>query len=138
MGAVGSNRRPWPRDRGHDDEVMQSEREGLREAAEDHRAMSGPLRIQQQRRKGWRRPPNSRSVARPGRLGNSVVRVEEAGSNAAAVERLREWALAPEQAEYRAMVRRELRGKNLACWCRTGLSCHADVLLEIAHEEEQT
>ncbi|MCV0395415.1 MAG: DUF4326 domain-containing protein [Rhizobiaceae bacterium] len=30
----------------------------------------------------------------------------------------------------------ELRGKNLACWCKTGgwpKSCHADVLLELAN-----
>jgi hypothetical protein len=31
-----------------------------------------------------------------------------------------------------AEVRRELRGKNLACWCKEG-PCHADVLLEIAN-----
>jgi hypothetical protein len=28
---------------------------------------------------------------------------------------------------------RELRGKNLACWCNPGDPCHADVLLEIAN-----
>lgn len=27
----------------------------------------------------------------------------------------------------------ELRGKNLACWCRTGNPCHADVLLRLAN-----
>lgn len=32
-----------------------------------------------------------------------------------------------------ADVKRELRGKNLACWCKIGLPCHADVLLEIAN-----
>ncbi len=26
-----------------------------------------------------------------------------------------------------------LRGKNLACWCRPGMPCHADVLLELAN-----
>lgn len=26
-----------------------------------------------------------------------------------------------------------LRGKNLACWCKPGAPCHADVLLEIAN-----
>ena len=26
----------------------------------------------------------------------------------------------------------ELRGKNLACWCRLDQPCHADVLLEMA------
>lgn len=29
----------------------------------------------------------------------------------------------------------ELRGKNLACWCKPGKPCHADVLLEIANAE---
>jgi hypothetical protein len=26
-------------------------------------------------------------------------------------------------------ARRELRGQSLACWCRVGGPCHADVLL---------
>lgn len=30
-------------------------------------------------------------------------------------------------------VRRELTGKNLACWCPPGSPCHADVLLEVAN-----
>jgi len=30
----------------------------------------------------------------------------------------------------------ELRGKNLACWCKIGEPCHADILLKIANEEE--
>lgn len=30
-------------------------------------------------------------------------------------------------------VQRSLRGKDLACWCRPGSPCHADVLLEIAN-----
>ena len=30
-------------------------------------------------------------------------------------------------------VRRELRGKTLACWCAIDKPCHADVLLEIAN-----
>jgi hypothetical protein len=29
----------------------------------------------------------------------------------------------------------ELRGKNLACWCKIGAPCHADVLLEMANAE---
>lgn len=32
-------------------------------------------------------------------------------------------------------VRRDLVGKNLACWCRPSDPCHADVLLEIANRE---
>ena len=30
----------------------------------------------------------------------------------------------------------ELRNKNLSCWCKQGVPCHADVLLEIANEPE--
>lgn len=29
-----------------------------------------------------------------------------------------------------------LRGKNLACWCKPGAPCHADVLLDLANREE--
>ena len=28
---------------------------------------------------------------------------------------------------------KELRGKNLACWCKIGELCHADWLLELAN-----
>ena len=31
-------------------------------------------------------------------------------------------------------IRRELKGKNLSCWCKAGDLCHADLLLEIANE----
>lgn len=30
-------------------------------------------------------------------------------------------------------ARSMLRGKNLACWCKSGMPCHADVLLELAN-----
>jgi hypothetical protein len=33
----------------------------------------------------------------------------------------------------RADIVRDLRGKNLACWCKPGDPCHADVLLELAN-----
>ena len=32
-----------------------------------------------------------------------------------------------------AEIRAELRGKNLACWCKPGEPCHADVLLDLAN-----
>ncbi|ETX26587.1 DUF4326 domain-containing protein [Roseivivax isoporae] len=34
---------------------------------------------------------------------------------------------------YSAEIIRELRGKDLACWCPLDQPCHADVLLEIAN-----
>lgn len=30
-------------------------------------------------------------------------------------------------------IRKALRGKDLACWCAPGATCHADVLLRIAN-----
>ena len=36
-------------------------------------------------------------------------------------------------AELQSGARRELRGKNLACWCRPDQACHADVLLKLAN-----
>jgi hypothetical protein len=38
--------------------------------------------------------------------------------------------LRPDLAE---SARRELVGKDLACWCRLGAPCHADILLELAN-----
>jgi hypothetical protein len=32
-----------------------------------------------------------------------------------------------------AALRRDLAGKDLACWCPLGQPCHADVLLELAN-----
>lgn len=33
-------------------------------------------------------------------------------------------------------IRHRLRGKDLACWCKPGAFCHADVLLEIANSSD--
>jgi hypothetical protein len=38
--------------------------------------------------------------------------------------------------EYAEAVR-GLRGKNLACWCPLDQPCHADVLLELANQEDR-
>jgi hypothetical protein len=35
-------------------------------------------------------------------------------------------------------VHAELRGHDLACWCRLGQPCHADVLLQLANQEAAT
>jgi hypothetical protein len=35
--------------------------------------------------------------------------------------------------ELASEARKELRGKNLACWCAAGASCHADVLIRLAN-----
>lgn len=95
-----------------------------------------PIRVQLSRRKGWRMPANTVSVARPTKYGNphSVGYCYECR-----VDHTREEAVA----KFRALLSEfvpsqfaELRGKNLACWCKLGKlgePCHADVLLEIAN-----
>lgn len=35
----------------------------------------------------------------------------------------------------KGVIRAELAGKNLACWCPLDAPCHADVLLEIANSD---
>lgn len=38
--------------------------------------------------------------------------------------------------ETREWIRRELGGRDLACWCPEGKACHGDVLLEFANPRE--
>lgn len=45
--------------------------------------------------------------------------------------------MGPESERVRGVMLRglpTLRGKNLACWCKPGEPCHADVLLELANQ----
>lgn len=86
-----------------------------------------PKRIQRKRTKGWRMPPNTISVARPSKWGNPFI-VGKDGSAAAVVARFRAWA-----EPQREQVRKDLAGKDLACFCRLDQPCHADVLLELAN-----
>lgn len=88
-----------------------------------------PKRIQLKRSRGWRMPPNTVSVARPGRWGNSF-RVNSCTTAVMAVKLFGLWV-------DRELAREELRGKNLACWCPLDQPCHADVLLEIANDLDQ-
>lgn len=87
-----------------------------------------PDRIQLRRVKGWRKPEGVIVVARPTRWGNPFR-----GTDDLPVTAFRMWIADPEQAELRAAVRTELRGRDLACWCRPDQPCHADVLLELAN-----
>lgn len=107
-----------------------------------------PKRIQRKRTKGWRMPPNTVSVCRPGLYGNPY-KVGEDGTAQECVDKFRtavesgdlldwisdhftnsdgsdHWEI--EQYLY------PLRGKDLACWCKKGDPCHGDVLLELANK----
>jgi hypothetical protein len=50
-----------------------------------------------------------------------------------AVNSYRAWITQPAQQNILDRAKRELRGKNLACWCPIGSPCHAEVLLELAN-----
>lgn len=113
-----------------------------------------PERVQRQRTKGWRMPENTVYVGRGSKWGNPYRVGYLSGSpysnhqfipknNQEAVDYYRNWVigyvsdgggvkLIPFAGAHRID---ELRGKNLACWCRLDQPCHADILLEIANKE---
>ena len=104
-----------------------------------------PVRIQRKRTKGWKMPENAVYVGRVTEWGNRyrighlvqhVDGIERFPIGATeAVQLYREW-LDWQMARFPTMregIIRQLRGKDLACWCRPDLPCHADVLLEIAN-----
>lgn len=76
-------------------------------------------------------PVGSIYVGRPTKFGNPF-KVSDSGRTSA-VDQFREHAFS--NPEYIQMVREELAGKNLLCWCRT-TNCHAHVLLEIANSPD--
>jgi hypothetical protein len=89
-----------------------------------------PQRLQRSRRKGARLPKDAVVVTRPTKWGNphplALGRPE-------AVRRYRRDLLAGRLEISAEDVRRELRGRDLACYCPLDAPCHADVLLEVAN-----
>lgn len=121
--------------------------------------MNKPIRVELLRKKGWKMPPNTIKVTRPSKWGNpfriggyfmigdprpdspfrmswceampayadsNFVWIENA---AMAVDFFRRLMATGYHKDLSA-----LRGKNLACWCKLGHPCHADVLLELANK----
>lgn len=116
--------------------------------------MPKPVRIQRKRTKGWQMPENTVYVGRGSKWGNPFkvgatiespyghfVKVED---NKHALQLFNHWTITFETARQglnppmKPMIGKheisELRGKNLACWCKEGEVCHADVLLELANK----
>lgn len=95
-----------------------------------------PVRIQRKRTKNWRMPENTIYVGRPSRYGNPYQAGNDGDGNPEYLVGLfreftkRDWI----GDNFCKIVKEELRGKNLACWCALDKSCHADVLLEIAND----
>lgn len=134
---------------------------------ETTQVLSKPHRVQQRRTKGWRKPENTVSVARPSKWGNPYVvgrtlltftgnseamstrsfdRIQriESISPRVAVELYRllwltNWNVADLDVPRPGPDELfELRGKNLMCFCPLDQPCHADVLLELANREGES
>lgn len=126
--------------------------------------MIAPVRIQLSRAKGFNLQRvslalnglNAVNVARPGKWGNPFV-VNHPGSvleqpmyAALAVQSFKvllekaggwssiplPWPKGKIPAQFTTVedVRRELRGKNLACFCKLDQPCHGDVLIELSNK----
>ncbi len=119
-------------------------------------AKAKPQRMQVSRKAGFNLQEASMAlnglpaklVTRPGPWGNpfSIDEVAKAygldrsAAQAKAVAMAGEWLrgtldakLSPGLPPSRETIRAELAGHNLACWCRPGTPCHADVLIELAN-----
>lgn len=106
-----------------------------------------PERVQRKRTKGFRLPQNTVCVTRPGKWGNpfSAAAYLAAGYKATPIEAAQvcteayrlwlegkhHWAHGNPMPPPPDIAK--LRGKNLACWCKVGNPCHADVILELAN-----
>ena len=135
-------------------EAVKVEWEELRKREAEIDAIMGtksnqPVRIQRSREKGFDLQLASRAmnglecvyVGRPTKFGNPFkANVMGAGP---AITQFREWLkqhrmfMTPESAEQRDELLKgisELKGKNLACFCKISEPCHADVLLEMIGE----
>src|SRR4051812_23481730 len=99
-------------------------------------------RIQRKRTKGWRMPEGVVYVGRGTQWGNPF-RVGQPNADdcmtcadaAEAIAKYRdEFTLFGGGINFTGCtieeIRKELRGKDLACWCPLDQPCHADVLLE--------
>lgn len=109
-----------------------------------------PKRIQRKRTKGWRMPENTVYVGRPTKWGNPFkvggtvknhfgkefkIETKEGAINCyknLVLTRLNPGFIFGQELLMKADVS-ELRGKDLACWCKEGDPCHADHLLELAN-----
>ncbi len=93
--------------------------------------MRAPRRLQLSRRKGFRLPKGAIVVSRPTKWGNPYK--PDKTSRAEAVAAYRRDLLAGKLRVRVADARRELKGRDLACWCSLDGPCHADVLIEVAN-----
>jgi Domain of unknown function (DUF4326) len=103
-----------------------------------------PQRIQLRRTKGWRMPPNTIKIDRTTQWGNpykiGTMQPHPLTNRPVFVADLttslslhRDYLLGGKGRPIAKAAALELRGKNLACWCKSGGPCHGDMLLKIAN-----
>ena len=95
--------------------------------------LASPRRIQLSRKAGWKIPQNTVVVSRPSKWGNPFTLKNN--PRAIAVMRYDTLVSGNSASDFPCIadIQRELRGKNLACWCPLDQTCHADVLLRLAN-----
>lgn len=85
------------------------------------------IRIQRKRTKGWVKPENTVDVTRQSSWGNPYI-IGKDGTREEVIALFKR-----DMGAFVGQIKRDLKGKNLMCWCKPDESCHADVLLEIAN-----
>lgn len=95
-----------------------------------------PIRIQRKRIRGWKKPTGAVNCTRPGMYGNPFKIGEPLIINAAVAKKAFEhWIeISPPGKVLALMAKKELKGKDLMCFCSLDEPCHVDVLLRIANE----
>jgi hypothetical protein len=78
-------------------------------------------------------PADAVYIGRPSPWGNPIT-IRDSGSRQACLEAYEHYLL--ERPELIAQIRRELKGKNLVCWC-SPKPCHGDILLRIANDDSE-
>jgi hypothetical protein len=90
-----------------------------------------PRRYRLSRRKGAKKPAGAVVIARPSKWGNphKMGLLTRAQAIAAYKRDLYAGKLKVSVPD----VKRELKGRDIACWCRLEDDCHGDLLLKIAN-----
>ncbi len=126
--------------------------------------MIAPKRIQRKRTKGWRMPEGAIYVGRPSQWGNPISLPGVAAQFPSVDERgiaqmvVRDFAVLARRGQLHLpnwrflngergpvslfypsidLIRAELAGRDLACWCPLDFPCHGDVLLELANQPDE-
>ncbi|MBA4852047.1 DUF4326 domain-containing protein [Emticicia sp. BO119] len=90
---------------------------------------TNPTRIQRKRTKGFKLPANTVCVTRGTRWGNPF-KIGETMTREESIEKFKQLISNEETLK---LIKQQLKGKNLACYCPVGVACHGDLLLEIAN-----